>query len=146
MTCAVAQIYWLLKIYTSQKDDTYSKNKFAMLANHLVTTVEWLSFLCYFKECGACKIFCGRLVKFTQVSVSPNSHTTVVNKYLALSGFHSWGGGEQGSSRMIVMCESTLTHAYGCVPTRGSGGMPPPPPPPKKIFEFRSSQIASDTI
>ena len=51
----------------------------------------------------------------------------------------------QGSSRMIVACESMLTHTYGCMPTRGVWGHAPPPSP-RKIFEFRSSQIASDAI
>ena len=37
----------------------------------------------------------------------------------------SWGG-KQGSSRMIIVCESTLTHAYGCVPTWGVWGHAPP--------------------
>ena len=43
-------------------------------------------------------------------------------------------GEKQDGSRMIVACKSMLTHAYAYVSTRGSGG-----------FEFRSSQIASDT-
>ena len=44
-----------------------------------------------------------------------------------LTGFHTgfWVGEEkQDGSRMIVVCESTLTHAY--VPTRGSGVWGPP--------------------
>ena len=44
-----------------------------------------------------------------------------------LTGFHIgfWVGEEkQDGSRMIVVCESTLTHAY--VPTRGSGVWGPP--------------------
>ena len=42
---------------------------------------------------------------------------------------------------MIVACESTLTHVLVYVPTTGSGSMLP-----QEDFEFRSSQIASDTI
>ena len=60
-------------------------------------------------------------------------------------GFHTefwvWRGGKQGGSRMIVACESTLTHVSVYVPTTGSGSMLP-----QEDFEFRSSQIASDTI
>ena len=66
------------------------------------------------------------------------------NSMTDLSGFHTGfelGGGEQNGSRMIVACESTLTHAYECVPTRGSGDMPA-----QENFEFRSSQIASYAI
>ena len=59
-----------------------------------------------------------------------------------MAGFHTGlGGGEQDGSRMIVGCESMLTHASVCMTTGGSGGMPP-----QEIFEVRSSQIASDAI
>ena len=33
-----------------------------------------------------------------------------------------FGGGKHGGSRMIVVCESTSTHTYACVPTRGLWG------------------------
>ena len=46
-------------IQDHQVSQLHCKNKFAMLANYLVTTVEWLSFLRYFKECSACKTFSG---------------------------------------------------------------------------------------
>ena len=46
---------------------------------------------------------------------------------------------------MIVVHESTLTHVYACVPTRGVWGHAPPPKDPGK-FESRSSHIASDAI
>ena len=42
--------------------------------------VVWQSFLCYFKECGACKTICWRLVKFTQIS-SLHSWNSHVRKY-----------------------------------------------------------------
>ena len=35
-------------------------------------------------------------------------------------------GGGHGGSRMIVACESMLTHASACVPTRGVWGHAPP--------------------
>ena len=38
----------------------------------------------------------------------------------------SWGWGKQDGSRMIVACESTLTHVSVCVPTRGVWGHAPP--------------------
>ena len=44
-------------------------------------------------------------------------------------------GEKQDGSRVIVACKSMFTHAYACMSARGSGG-----------FEFRSSQMASDTI
>ena len=52
-------------------------------------------------------------------------------------------GGKQDGSRMIVVCESMLTCAYACVcvVTKGVWGHVP-----QENFEFRSSQIASDTI
>ena len=43
------------------------------------------------------------------------------------------GGGKHGGSRMIVACKSMLTHAR-------------PGMLPQENFEFRSSQIASDTV
>ena len=43
------------------------------------------------------------------------------------------GGGEQDGSRMIVAC-------HACMPTRGIWGMPT-----QENFDFRSSQIASET-
>ena len=51
------------------------------------------------------------------------------------------GGGKHDGSRVIVACESTLTHAKCVCLLGGSGGMPP-----QENFEFRSSQIASDAI
>ena len=44
-----------------------------------------------------------------------------------LSGFHTGFcvGGKQDDSRVIVARESTLTHTYGCVPTRGVWGHAP---------------------
>ena len=47
----------------------------------------------------------------------------------------SWGGGggKQDGNRMIVACESTLTHAYVCMPI--SGGLGACPPPPRKILD-----------
>ena len=51
-------------------EDTYHcKNKIVVLAICLVTTIvcDCPSFLRRFKECSACKTFCGRLVKFIQV-------------------------------------------------------------------------------
>ena len=44
------------------------------LAKYLVATVAWVSFLCYFKKCNACKNFCGKRVKFLQVS-APTAFT-----------------------------------------------------------------------
>ena len=41
----------------------HALQKQAVLANYLATTAA-----CLYKECGGCKTFCGRLVKFTQVS------------------------------------------------------------------------------
>ena len=49
-------------------------------------------------------------------------------------------------SRMIVACESTLTHAYTCMPTREVWGHTSPPHLPGKFCIFRSSQITSNTI
>ena len=51
------------------------------------------------------------------------------------------GGGKHDGSRMIVACESTLMHAYACMPTRGVWVHASP-----EKFEFRSSQIVSDAI
>ena len=59
-----------------------------------VITIVWLSFLRQFKEFGACKTICGRLVKITQVSApfsalhsndlhSKDSRVIVVAKYFA---------------------------------------------------------------
>ena len=36
------------------------------------------------------------------------------------------GGGGQDGSRMVVACESTLTHTQACVPTRWVWGHAPP--------------------
>ena len=41
----------------------------------------------------------------------------------------SWdGGGEHDRSRMIVVCESTLTHACACLLEGGGGGSGSMPP------------------
>ena len=62
--------YWLFL------DTNKIKNKLPFLANYLITiyTVAWLSFLCQFKECNACKTFCGRLVSVTTAWVLNFQH------------------------------------------------------------------------
>jgi len=44
---------------------TTTRNKNQII--NLVTTVTWLSFPYWFRDCSACTIFSERLVKFTQV-------------------------------------------------------------------------------
>ena len=97
--CAIKLPYQrVTTVSSSEHLCTVKPNLWFYSANYLVTTVAWLSFLRKFKECGACKTFCARLVKFTQVSAptgwmllrlhsqnlhSKDSHATVVTKYFA---------------------------------------------------------------
>ena len=71
-----------------------------------------------------------------------NACTSLVNFRVSYR-ILSWGEENvQDGSRMIVVCESVLTHAQACVPTRGFWGMLPLP---KKILNLDPIRLQSGT-